>query len=87
MCAGLAATRAGKPTVTEWTRKNGDKVRALNSALRDLPGWPAVFRWSALQIAHNTQVQVHSDANNVGPSAAVAVGAFVGGELVKVIPG
>ena len=83
VCAGMVLARgSSKPIITRWTRRYAKAVRRLNALLPQLPGWPPSFRWSALQLARDTVVEEHEDANNAGPSIAVSVGNFRGGDLV-----
>ena len=73
---------SGKPAITRWTRKNKAQVMKLNALLLRLPDFPKDFRWTALQLGRDCIVHSHCDSNNLGPSVAVSVGSFTGGELV-----
>ena len=81
-CAGLATDRrSGAPRITKWTMDSSYAIRRINATLPRLPGWPATFEFSALQIGHDTDVSEHLDINNLGDSIVVEIGDYTGGDL------
>ena len=67
--------------VGSYTDKCSDLVKLINSAVARVAGDD--FRWTSIQINHNSVSELHADTNNDGLSALVLFGDFTDGYFVS----
>jgi len=80
-CLGLSYGMARRPYITPWTMHGKEIVDLLRLHIPGLP-CAADFRWTSIQVNHNSVAQEHADENNEGPSLILSVGEYSGGRLV-----
>ena len=77
----LGVTYNGKQGyVGPLTRQREELVKLVNALIGKSFG--SDFKWSSIQVNHNTVAVPHTDANNLGKSVVMLLGKFEGGEFV-----
>jgi len=68
---------------TRGPSRYNKKFKSLYLALRRLIKWyDPTFKYTTIQVNKNVFCNPHVDKNNVGPSYGLAIGDFIGGNLV-----
>jgi len=79
VCVGLSYSTLG-PSVSKLEERWIGIAKVINDAILKVVGEHR-FHWPSLMLNRDTVSEVHTDANNVGPSLLFLLGDFTGGEF------
>ncbi|MDE0839965.1 MAG: Ty1/Copia family ribonuclease HI, partial [Kiritimatiellae bacterium] len=82
-CLGLTNTREG-PRLGLRTGKASDLILHIRSMLDMMERqhkWLRNFKWTSIQVSHNSVAKRHKNTNNKGLSLAIGLGDYQGGEM------
>ena len=78
-CFGITASSCGAPRVAPSSRKVVDIVKVVAASIKEAD---PTFTFTSLQIILGARAQWHVDQANCGPSMAMALGPYRGGQLM-----